>query len=221
MGFVVASVEYRLSSEAPHPAAFVDVQDAIRWLRANAKKYDIDKSRTVVWGGSAGGHLSALVGTACGDLVNEPSAAHGLEPHNADESACVQGVAIWYGIFDFGPIVSNLPSDERVVSQYIGCNGDVCAEVDVRAASPTTYIDPADPPFLLIHGENDSVVSTEQSRIMESRLQSAGVGAELLVIAGVDHSFIGATPERTREASLWALQTSVDFMHKVLRTATQ
>ena len=71
-GYVVASLEYRLSGEAPFPAAIQDVKAAIRWLRARAPQYGIDRQRAIVWGGSAGGQLAALAATSCGAAALRP-----------------------------------------------------------------------------------------------------------------------------------------------------
>lgn len=229
MGFVVASIEYRLSGEAPFPAALVDVQDAIRWLRSNAQKYGIDKANAVVWGVSAGGQLAALMGTACGAAAYVPAPTPELAAHNPEESACVQGVVAWYGIFDFESIVSNFQNgivDENdpnisVISQYIGCHIKHCSVADYRAASPVNFIDATDPAFLLIHGDNDAIVNVGQSRTMAARLEAAGVSTELLIMANVGHSFIGATSIDTRDASLLALQASTDFLQQVFGTASR
>src|SRR5581483_6004784 len=89
-GYVVTSLEYRLSGEAPFPAAIQDVKAAIRWLRAHAAEYGIDKTRAVIWGGSAGGQLAALAGTSCGVAALEPadaSAEQRPEPGAARPSA--------------------------------------------------------------------------------------------------------------------------------------
>jgi acetyl esterase/lipase len=85
-GYVVSSLSYRLLGEAPFPAAIQDVKAAIKFLRANAGKYGIDKSRVLVWGGSAGGHLTALAATTCGVAALEPVVTGTL----AAESDCVQ-----------------------------------------------------------------------------------------------------------------------------------
>jgi acetyl esterase/lipase len=87
-GYVVASVNYRLSGEAPSPAAANDVGEAMRWLRANAARYSIDPRRIGLWGVSAGGQIAAVVGTTCA------------------EPACVTAVVTWYGVFDFAPLVA-------------------------------------------------------------------------------------------------------------------
>src|SRR6185312_15847831 len=89
-GYVVASVEYRLSGEARFPAAIQDVKAAIRWLRTHASQYGIEPRRAVIWGGSAGGQLAALAGTTCGIAALEPpgtAATQRPEPGAASGSA--------------------------------------------------------------------------------------------------------------------------------------
>jgi len=91
-GFVVASLEYRLADEARFPAQVQDARAALRFLKGNAAQYGIDSSRSGIWGGSAGGHLSALTALSCGDAsldVAGTSAPAGSE--------CVQAAVIWYG----------------------------------------------------------------------------------------------------------------------------
>jgi len=217
-GYVVTSVEYRLSKEAPFPAAFDDVRDAIRWLRKNAADYGVDKSRAVIMGGSAGGQLAALVGSACGD--NAYPAADDAGAENT-ESACVQGVITWYGVFDFTPLVpvSAEPQGRPVadvLGTYLDCGPTLCDADLVRAASAISWVDPSDPPFLMIHGVDDPVVSIGQSRAMHEKLKSVGVKSTLIEIPGVGHSFIGKTPEATINASRKAWDASIAFIRRVL-----
>ncbi len=94
-GFAVASVGYRLSQHALFPAQIEDCKAAIRWLRANAKKYNFDPDHVGAWGGSAGGHLVALLGTTGG--MKELEGKDG----NLDQSSKVQCVLDWYGPTDF------------------------------------------------------------------------------------------------------------------------
>jgi acetyl esterase/lipase len=187
-GYVVASVEYRLSSEAKFPAAIDDVKKAIQWLRASAAKYAIDPKQVVIWGGSAGGQLAALAATSC-------------------ESDCVQGLVAWYGVFELGEI----REPASPVAKYLGCAPGKCAET-AALASPITHVDATDPPTLLIHGELDKVVPVSQSRTFDQALKAKGVASELIVIPGVDHSFIGASAEETRKASLLALTKTFEFI---------
>ena len=229
-GYVVASVEYRLSGEAPFPAAIQDIKAAIRWLRAHAPQYGIDRQRVVVWGGSAGGQLAALAATSCGvaalRLVTPPPAPGGRAvPRPEDsESDCVQGLITWYGIFDFATIAAQsgpdgpqrLGSAETAPSRYLGCALSSCTAAILAAASAASYVNSTDPPALLIHGTADHTVPVQQSRDFYALLRSKGVPAELVEIPGVDHSFIGATPAATRAASLLALRKSFDFIDRTV-----
>jgi len=234
-GYVVASVEYRLSSEAPFPAAVQDVKAAIRWLRAHASQFSIDKARAVVWGGSAGGQLAALVGASCGSAALEPpspaanqrpepgamASKTAAEPQANVESDCVQGVVTWYGVFDFSDLSHQSAEGDRsrgAEYRYLGCVPGKCSAATLGAASAITYVDAKDPPVLMIHGVNDHTVPIAQSRAYLAALRAKGVKGELVEIPGVDHSFIGATPAATREASLRALNRSIEFMDSTLKT---
>jgi acetyl esterase/lipase len=236
-GYVVASVEYRLSSEARFPAAIHDVKTAIKWLRSKAAEFSIDPRQVVIWGGSAGGQLAALAATSCG--VDSLAAVESVEPGAgaatnpiaatvAAQSDCVQGLVAWYGVFDFGSILDlssqqagrGDPADSAV-GKYLGCAPAQCVGKvgagkagagKVALASPITHLDAKDPPTLLVHGEIDKVVSVSQSRQFHAALRATGVASELLVIPAVDHSFIGDSPEATRQASLSALSKTFEFI---------
>ncbi len=198
-GFVVASVNYRLSGEARSPAAAFDVRSAIAWLRANAGRYGLDGKRMGLWGASAGGQLAALAGTDC-----------------ERQTECVQAVVVWYGLFDFAPLVRGGPAGTPP-RQYLGCTEGPCPETEVKQASAIRFIDPGDPPFLLVHGAKDRTVPVSQSTAFHSALLAAGVRSELSVIDDVDHSFIGATPADTRNASLHALNATIEFFDCAIR----
>jgi acetyl esterase/lipase len=210
-GYVVASVEYRLSGEAPFPAAIHDVKNSIQWLRSRAADFAIDPKQVFIWGGSAGGQLAALAAMSCGEQSLTPPASVG-ETTAATQSACVQGLVAWYGVFDFttnpGLTGAGAPS---TVSKYLGCVPPKCATA-AALASPITHLDAKDPPALMIHGEIDRVVAVGQSRAFHAAAQGKGVAAELVVIPNVDHSFIGNSPEATRKASLLALTKTFDFI---------
>jgi acetyl esterase/lipase len=227
-GYVVASVEYRLSGEAPFPAAFRDIQNAIRWLRSNASEYVIDKNRFVVWGGSAGGQLAALAATACGDLqrsgssraqVTEESDVTDREQHR--ESACIQGAVSWYGVLDFAGLLrtSAVETDDSpvpvVIARYLGCEPACNSEI-VAAASPLEHVDSRDPPMLLIHGTGDAVVPVSQSERMQQAMRDAGAQAKLITIPDVGHSFIGASPSETIAASQLAFAETMSFIEQTV-----
>jgi acetyl esterase/lipase len=216
-GYVVSSVEYRLSGEARFPAAIDDVRAAIRWLRGHASEFGIDRSRALIWGGSAGGQLAALAAMDC-----RPSAPAASAPLDS-ESSCVQGLIAWYGIFDFASLAaqsSNGPQNpdnaDSAPSRYLGCALSKCAPAELAAASPAAFVDSSDPPVLLIHGVGDRTVPIQQSRDFLALLKSKGVAAELIAIPGVDHSFIGADANATRAASEQALDASLAFIDRTI-----
>jgi len=215
-GYVVASLEYRLSDEAAFPAAIHDVKTAIRFLRANANDFAIDRKRAVLWGGSAGGQLAALAATSCDDARLQPSFTAN-EAKLAQQSDCVHGFVTWYGIFDFAslPEFSDTNRDAATVGsaavKYLKCSGAQCAD-KLALASPLAHVSKKTPRALLIHGDRDAVVDVAQSRKFHDALRAQGVQSELVVIEGVDHSFIGSTPDATRKASLHALQQTFSFI---------
>jgi acetyl esterase/lipase len=212
-GFVVASLEYRLSGEAPFPAQLQDARAAIRFLKTNAVKYGIDQARIGVWGGSAGGHLAALAALSCGDTSMDPAAA-------PKGSECVQAAVTWYGVFDFAPMLARQANNGGLnvaENALLRCTPATCTQAAVKAASPESYIDAKDPPFLLIHGDKDVVVPIAQSIDVEAKMKAAGMSVESMYITGVDHSFIGASAGDTRAATLKATNATFDFFNKTLK----
>ena len=177
-GYVVASIDYRLSQDARFPAQIEDCKAAIRWLRTNAAQYKIDPDRVAAWGGSAGGHLASLLGTA-GDVTE-------WEQGHAAGSSRVQAVIDWFGRADLtqactDPVLGDSPS-----ALLIGGSGPGFAEL-ARKASPITHVSADDPPFLIMHGDMDNVVPLSQSRAFAEALRAAGVKVKLVVLKGVGH----------------------------------
>lgn len=214
-GYVVASVSYRFFNEAPFPAALQDVKTAIRWLRAHAGLYAIDKSRFVTWGPSSGAQLATLAADSCGVAALEPKQAA-----QSKESDCVQGAVSWYGIFDFAMDLADrtavLPpgASPRIENPYIACGPCTAAQLSFPSVAP--YLDAKDPPMLLIHGTADKSVPPHQSQAFYEAARRAGVKAELVLIPGADHSLIGPTPEVTRAASLEALDKTTAFIDALI-----
>ena len=210
-GFVVASIEYRLSGEAPFPAALEDVRAAIGFLRTNVGRYRIDPTRVGVWGGSAGGQLAELAALGC----NTPALSPPARANAAD--ACVQAGVACYGVSDFRPLLARRPGPNAgapAENAYLGCIPSECPAYLVDAASPIAQADASDPPLLLIHGTADKVVPVAQSQSLNDRLEAAGAPVELILIPGVDHSFIGATPEATAAATRQAVGATVAFFNE-------
>jgi len=225
-GYVVASVDYRLSGEAKFPAAVQDIKAAIRWLSTNAATYRVDKSRGLVWGPSAGGHLAALVAMSCGAAELEPVAPQAprgqAQPPTAAplESDCVQAAVGWYGIYDLAldvtreanTVTANTRQGESGLGRFLGCNIANCPASTIRAANPVSYVDPTDPQMLIIHGDADRTASPQHSKTLYELLKAKGVRTELMLLPKIGHSWIGETHQATTEACRTALEKTFAFI---------
>lgn len=212
-GCTMASVSYRLAAvpdDADVPAEsiadnptprgvfpdqIVDVKAAIRWLRANADEYGFDADAVATWGASAGGHLAALAGTLedvedlPGDAYPDDAVEKTVAP---DRSGAVQAVVDWYGISD----LLELPSRSGGLESYL-LGGEVSENREkARRASPTTYVDSDAPPFHIVHGRADQVVSIRQSRLLFDALDESAVETTFYELHDLGHVF-GAESERT------------------------
>jgi acetyl esterase/lipase len=184
-GYAVASIGYRLSQHAIFPAQIEDCKAAVRYLRTNAQKYNLDPNRFAAWGGSAGGHLAAMLGTT-GDM-NEFDVGE-----NLGVSSRVQAVVDYFGPTDLigfhrlpdGTVRS---SPESPVSKLIG--GPVADNLEkAKKANPIIYIKKDDPPFLIIHGDKDKTVPLHQSELLEAALKKAGVPVTFYTVKNGGHS---------------------------------
>lgn len=182
-GFAVASIDYRLSQEAPFPAQIEDCKAAVRWLRAHASEYHLDPDRFGAWGNSAGAQLAALVGTSGG--VKELEGDGG----NLQFSSRVEAVCAVAGPSDFvqfrAESSSASPRADEALGMLFGNNSNKNALAAM--ASPIKYISSDDPPFLLVHGAHDRLVPVEQSRLFYAALRKAGVKASLDILPNVGH----------------------------------
>jgi acetyl esterase/lipase len=186
-GFAVASVTYRFSQHATFPAQIEDCRAAIRWLRAHAAEFHIDPTRIGAWGGSAGGHLVALLGVT-GDRTEWDKG------ENLDQSAGVQAVVDWFGPADLLTMGAQSGADSRIQhddanspeSRLIG--GPLQEQKEkARAASPITYATKDDAPMLLMHGDRDNLVPHAQSIELRDALAKAGAEATLRILPGSGH----------------------------------
>jgi len=211
-GYAMASINYRLSGEAIFPAQIHDVKAAVRWLRANAGRYNIDPDHFGAWGDSAGGHLSALLGTSA--EVSELEG--GLE--NREVSSEIQAVCDWYGPTDFAQVPPASSGDPwleytLVTTQLLG--GPVSERPELaELANPITHVDPSDPPFLIVHGEMDDSVPIEQSQLLADALHENGVDVTLVRDPNLGHSYAGPEGE---EFSPKLISMAIDFFDAYLR----
>jgi acetyl esterase/lipase len=205
-GFAAASINYRLSQHAKFPAQIDDCKAAIRWLRAHAKHYQLDPNHIGVMDESAGGHLVALLGTTGGKEFDAPGP-------NAKQSDQVQAVCDWFGPTDFlhwgAPLTGKV---EEVVTQLLG--GPALTNKEKAAqASPITYVAKGDPPFLIMHGDQDPLVPLAQSEEFADALKKAGVEVTLRVLKGAGHGGPAFTSPENR-------QLIEEFFVKHLKTST-
>ncbi|ATN36961.1 hypothetical protein ACO34A_24625 (plasmid) [Rhizobium sp. ACO-34A] len=205
-GFVMVSVDYRLSKQAVFPAALEDIKTAVRWLKSVAERYAVDPARIGLWGGSAGGHLAALCATS-GPGSFEGPAEDGVRGFDS----CVAAVVDCYGPTDFLQIDAHRdpegkPSEDvesiqlpkgvlsaqadSLESAFVGAPIETVPEI-VQAANPIAHIrrESVLPPFLIVHGRCDTAVPVHQSVILFEALKNVGNDATLLLVEGLGHSF--------------------------------
>ena len=191
-GFVAATASYRLAPKYPFPAAIHDVKSAVRWLRANAEKYQIDPERIGVVGDSAGGHLAQFLGVTAGVAEFEGDA-------NPGHSSRVTCVVNYYGPSDFTKSYGKSVDAAEVLPLWLG--GDAVQQLHRHVlASPLNWVTPHAAPTLLIHGTHDKYVAHEQAVWMHDRLQAADVDVTLLTLENAGHGFLGDDARRAEEA---------------------
>jgi acetyl esterase/lipase len=186
-GFAVASIDYHPATQAAYPAQFEDCCAAVIWLRVNAKKYRIDPERVGVWGHSAGGHLAALLGVRSG----------------GNNRAAVQAVCDWAGPVDLLEFIADSAPEHRAAASdmlwrlYLGPAADNLKLREgltankrrqlLQSGSPLASLKEQPPPFLVIHGVNDTIVPPVQSRRFVNRLQELKARVEYLPLPEVGH----------------------------------
>jgi acetyl esterase/lipase len=180
-GYAVASIDYRWSTTAVFPAQIQDCNQALEFLYQNAAKYKLDKDRIALVGFSAGGHLANLLGLSNNNTVKD-FYADGKKPHFK-----IKLVLDFYGPSDFLTIKGNDSKDPGNPLTLL--LGGMVADNPGKAkkASPVTYIDKNDPPFLIVQGEKDESVNPEQSISLSSKLKQAGVKNDLIVVPNAPH----------------------------------
>lgn len=211
-GYVTASIQYRLSRQAIWPAQIHDCKAAIRYLRAHAEKWNFDPNKIGVFGASAGGHLAAMLGTS-GDVIE-------LEGDVGQDgpSSRVQAVVDFFGPTNF---IEMTKADSRMdhaaanspESLLIG--GPVLENPDkVRSVDPITYVTPDDPPFLIVHGDQDFLVPYNQSELLHKSLVNAGGLTELITVKGGGH---GGWDDKTLPTNREVMEKVIQFFDRHLK----
>ncbi len=207
-GWAVASVDYRLSPVAKFPAQVHDIKAAIRYLRAHAKEHGYPASRFVVAGSSAGGHLAALVGVTNGE--RELEGAVGSE---RQVSSDVQAIVSLYGASNLTSILSQSTPhglSVRVPALELLLGGQPQAVPELaRLASPVFHVDAADPPLLMLHGDQDNQMPINQSHELAGAYAKLKLPVQLVVVHGSGHG----GPAYTSPANLQLID---EFLRKHL-----
>ncbi|MFI6982911.1 alpha/beta hydrolase fold domain-containing protein [Embleya sp. NPDC050154] len=172
-GFAVACADYRLSGEATFPAPLDDLGTALRWLTLRSAELGIDTRRTVVWGESAGGHLASLL------------ALTHTDPRPA-------GAVVWYAPGDLTTARGRFTPEDATTPEAL-LLGAAPAAVPERAhaAGPLAHVHPGAPPFLLVHGDADTLVACSHSESLASALDQVGAPVDLWTVPGADHGWHG------------------------------
>ncbi|WP_145170343.1 alpha/beta hydrolase fold domain-containing protein [Rubripirellula lacrimiformis] len=180
-GFVVASMDYRLTDVAGWPAQINDGYAAVRWIRDHADQYNLDRDRIGVWGTSAGAHLAILMG-------NRP------DPQDHPTSSRVQAVCDWFGPSDLSTMPPNIVDETRSAAQVANSNGAKLLRATVSSvpelaqdASGLHHVTSDDPAILIMHGDQDTGVPIQQSQRLHQAARASGVKSQLHVVQGAGH----------------------------------
>ncbi|MCT6592557.1 alpha/beta hydrolase [Pantoea dispersa] len=194
-GYVVAAAEYRTIPDT-FPSPVVDAKAAVRYLRQHATDYGIDPGRIGVLGDSAGGWLVQMLGTTNGDKSFDTG-------NFLSQSSAVQAVATLYGISDLRSICEGFPENRLkvhqspAVTEALLVNGVafrdfagaslISTPQKALSASPVGRLRGSNPPFLIMHGSRDTLVSPEQSATLYNALRKSGGRADYVLINGAEH----------------------------------
>jgi acetyl esterase/lipase len=189
-GYTLFSINHRASPRFQYPSAVEDAQRAVRYIRHNAARYGINPDRIGALGDSSGGHLVSMMGVLDGNgNPEDPSLIN-------RESSKVQAVVAIFPATDFIEAVNGNVGAISLMTEFFGTylsnrqiqqNPHSEEVILYREASPTTYVSSDDPPFLLIHGDEDTVVPFSQSELFQEELIKSGVTVELIRVPGGGH----------------------------------
>ncbi len=184
--YALASVDYRLSGEAPFPAMIYDIKASIRYLRANAQKYGYRTDKIIIAGSSAGGHLAALIGTTNGNKQLEGTLGNYLTT-----SSDVQATIDFYGPTNFLTILDQstphgISVRKPALELLMGKPVEKVPEM-AKLASPVFQVDATDPPIFIAHGDQDNQVPINQSHELHGAFKKYVIKAQFEVVHGAGH----------------------------------
>lgn len=203
LGYVVASLNYRMFPSVRFPLFIEDTKCGVRFLRAHAVEYNLDPEHFATWGASAGGHLVAMLG------VTDPSAGWDVGQYT-EQSSRVQAV-----VDMSGPANLSVGFQKSVLQTVIFSVFGMTRGIQ-EIGSPVTYATSDDPPFLIIHGDQDPIVPVEQGQAMYDALIKAGVSAKLVIVKNGLHDLTAAGAAPTVPTQEEIAQMELDFLASTL-----
>ena len=193
-GYVCITVNYRLIAEAPMPASIEDVKCAVRWLRANAKKYNVNPKRIGAYGNSAGAHLVCMLGLAKPEAKLEGDGPY-QEQSSLVQAVCASATPTNFLLFD------NRRKARRTQPGELFAGPADTLEERGRKASPSTYVAADAPPFLLVHGTADTTVNIKHGDTFHGALKKAGAKhLEYIRVEGAGHGVFHQSSKKTYPA---------------------
>lgn len=217
-GYVVASIEYRRVPDGVFPQPLEDVKSAIRFLKAHADELGIDKNKIAVMGESAGGYFAAITATTNGDRKYDKG-------ENLNETSDVQAAIDIYGLSDLTKVGDDFSKEVQAqhnspaATEALMANGAVPFGGDgstiknskkVKEVNPITHISSKTPPFLLLHGDKDTLVSPSQTDILHKALVAKGIDSTRYIVRNAAHGGeYWVQPE--------VMKVIIDFLNKKLK----
>jgi acetyl esterase/lipase len=197
LGWNVINVDYRPSSVSPAPAAVQDCLCAIRWIALNAEKYDVDLSRIVLMGNSAGGHLALMTGMvplAPASPLSGPCGSRGYQLTMAPTPSIKPAAIVnWFGVTDLVDLYQG-PNVKPYAAVWIGNQPQ--SDALAKLVSPINYVRADLPPIISIHGNQDTVVPYDHAVRLHAALDKHHVKNKLVTIAGGGHGSFGTDAAR-------------------------
>lgn len=201
-GFAVASIDYRFAQDAVFPLILQDCNEGVSYLYDHAEEYNLDFENVALMGFSAGGHLASLMGTSQNNEVHDFYVDRTYRPFQ------YKAVVDYYGPTDLVLLPGNEDPDSPEAT-LIGAEPLLHPDL-AKVASPITYLDKNDPPFIIYHGEKDNILSNKQSKLFSAWLTHFGVDNKITIVKDAPHfGPMYDVPEIREEV--------IDFLNKHLK----
>lgn len=187
LGWTAVNVEYRMARNSPAPAAVEDCRCALRWITYHAKEYNLDPSKFVLTGTSAGGHLALITGMLPAHSVFDrqcPTDASTRWKEGTEPALKVAAIVNWFGITDVAELIDGSNAKHYAMEWF----GSMSNRAEIaREVSPINYVRAGLPPIITIHGDGDDVVPYSQAVRLHAALDKANVPNQLVTIHGRQH----------------------------------